>query len=144
MTTTGEHPPTTHPSSDEVVARLKTMNRDKVAERVAYLLSLDGDDPSEKPIEITCLRDFAQMIEDNWKLPDPRISANPVGQISIEWFLEPPGIVAMTFETNGIVRFYAAFDEPDGQPGCAPISSTLGTSEALVAVQRFLHHPPPR
>ena len=79
MTTTGEHPPTTHPSSDEIVARLKKLNRDKVAERVAYLLSLDGDDPSEKPIEITSLRDFAQMIEDNWKLPDPRISANPLG-----------------------------------------------------------------
>ena len=120
------------------------MNRHKVAERVAYLLGLDRDDASEKPIEITSLRDFAQMIEDNWKLPDPRIAANPNGQISIEWFLEPPGIVAMTFETNGMVRFYAAFDEPDGQPGCAPVSSTLGTREALVAVQRFLHQAPPR
>ena len=50
----------------------------------------------------------------------------------------------MTFETNGMVRFYAAFDEPDRQPGCAPISSTLGTSEALVAVQRFLSHSAPR
>ena len=144
MTTTGEHPPTAHPSSDEIVARLKRMNRDRVGERVAYLLSLDGDDPSEHPIDITSLRDFAQMIEDNSKLPDPRISANPVGQISIEWFLEPPGIVAMTFETNGIVRFYAAFDEPDSQPDCAPVSSTLGTSEALVAVQAFLSHLTPR
>ena len=144
MTTTGEHPHTTHSGFDEIVARLETMNRHKVGERVAYLLSLDGDDPSEKPIEITSLRDFAQMIEDNWKLPDPRISANPVGHISIEWFLEPPGIVAMTFETNGMVRLYAAFDEPDSQPGCAPISSTLATGEALVAVQRFLSHLPPR
>ena len=144
MTTTGEQPHTTHPGSGEIVARLKQMNRDKVGERVAYLLSLDGDNPSEKPIEITSLRDFAQLIEDNWKLPDPRISANPNGHISIEWFLEPPGIVAMTFETNSRVRFYAEFDESDGQPGCAPISSTLGTSEALVAVQRFLHQGTPR
>ena len=74
MTTTGEHLPTTHPNSDEIVARLRELNRNKVAERVAYLLSLDGDDPSEQPIDITSLRDFAQMIEDNWKLPDPRIS----------------------------------------------------------------------
>ncbi len=144
MTTTGEHPPTTHPNSDEVVARLRELNGDKVAERVAYLLGLDDDDPSEQPIEINSLRDFARMIEDNWKLPDPRIAANPLGHISIEWFLDPPGIVAMTFETNGRVRFYAAFDEPDGQPGCAPVSSTLGTSEALVAVQRFLSQLPPR
>ena len=144
MTTTGEHLPTTHPNSDEIVARLRNLNRDKVAERVAYLLSLDGDDPSEQPIDITSLRDFAQMLERNWKLPDPRVSANPLGHISIEWFLEPPGIVAMTFETNGIVRFYAAFDEPDSQPDCAPVSSTLGTSEALVAVQAFLSHLTPR
>ena len=144
MTTTGEHLPTTHPNSDEIVARLRELNRNKVAERVAYLLSLDGDDPSEQPIDITSLRDFAQMIKDNWKLPDPRISANPNGQISIEWFLEPPGIVAMTFETNGKVRLYAAFDEPDRQPGCAPVSSTLATGEALVAVQQFLSHLPPR
>ncbi len=144
MTTTGEHPPTAHPNSDEIVARLKTMNRHEVAERVAYLLSLDGDDPSEQPIDITSLRDFARLIEENWKLPDPRISANPLGHISIEWFLEPPGIVAMTFETNGMVRFYAAFDEPDSQPGCALISSTLRTSEALVAVQQFLSHLPCR
>ena len=50
----------------------------------------------------------------------------------------------MTFETNGRVRFYAAFDEPDSQPGFAPISSTLATGEALVAVQPFLSHLPPR
>ena len=116
MTTTGDLPPTTHPSSDEVVARLRTIKRDKVAERVAYLLSLDGDDPSEQPIDVTSLRDFAQLIEDNWKLPDPRIGANPLGHISVEWFLEPPGIVAMTLETNSMVRIYAAFDEPASQP----------------------------
>ena len=144
MTTTGEYPHTAHPSSDDVVARLKTMNRDKVAERVAYLLSLDGDDPSEKPIGITSLRDFAQLIKENWTLPDPRISANPNGHISIEWFLEPPGIVAMTFETNGMVRFYAAFDGPHSHPACQPVSGTLPAWEAMIAVEPFLSHLPPR
>ncbi len=144
MTTTDDRTHAAQPTSDEIVAKLREISREKVAERVSYLLSLDGDDPDEQPTDLVSLREFANLLENNWKLPDPRIGVNPEGLLSIEWFLTPDGILAMTFEANGSVRFYAAFDESDHPPGCAPVSSTLEPWEALIAVQPFLSLLPPR
>ena len=59
MTSTNDRSHPSLPSSDDIVAQLQERGREKAAERVTYLLSLDGDDPDEQPINIASLREFA-------------------------------------------------------------------------------------
>ena len=143
MTTAAEHSSTADPRVDAIIRELEA-RRSAVAERVAYLLSLDGDDPDEAPIDIESLRSFAKLLKRNQKLPDPRIGVKPDGAIQIEWFLNPDGILAMTFLHNGLIRVYAAFDEPNSAPGCAPINDTLSAAEADAAIQPYVRRLPPR
>ena len=138
MTTLREQSTPADPRTDEIVRDLEARQRFTAAERVTYLLSLDGDDPDEEPINIESLRWFAELLRRCSTLPDPRIGVKPNGLVQIEWLLDPPGIVALTFLADGLIRIYAAFDEPERMPNCAPINSTLTPAEAEVAMQPFI------
>ena len=143
MTTAAEHSSTVDPRVDAIIRELEA-RRSAVAERVAYLLSLDGDDPGEAPIDIESLHSFAELLRRNQKLPDPRIGVKLDGAIQIEWFLNPDGILAMTFLHNGLIRVYAAFDKPGSAAGCAPINDTLSAAETDAAIQPYARRLPPR
>ena len=143
MTTAAEHSSTVDPRVDAIIRELETQ-RSAVAERVSYLLSLDGDDPDEAPIDIESLHSFAELLRRNQKLPDPRIGVKPDGLMQIEWFLNPDGILAMTFLHDGLIRVYAAFDKPDSAAGCAPINDTLTAAETDAAIKPYMRRLPPR
>lgn len=143
MTTAAEHSSTADPRVDAIIRELEA-RRSAVAERVSYLLSLDGDDPDEAPIDIESLHSFTELLGRNQKLPDPRIGVKPDGLMQIEWFLNPDGILAMTFLPDGLIRVYAAFDKPDSAVGCAPINDTLTAAETEAAIRPYLRRLPPR
>lgn len=134
----------TDPSADAIVRDLETRRRFGAAKRVAYLLSLDGDDPDEEPVNIESLHWFAELLKRHFTLPDPRIGVKPNGLVQIEWLLDPPGILALTFLTDGLIRIYAAFDEPESLPNCTPVNSTLTPAEAEAAMQPFVDRLPHR
>ena len=50
----------------------------------------------------------------------------------------------MTFLRDGLIRVYAAFDEPDSAAGCTPINDTLSAAETDAAIQPYLRRLPPR
>lgn len=143
MTTAAEHSSTFDPRVNAIIRELET-RRSAVAERVSYLLSLDGDDPDETPIDIESLHSLAELLRRNQKLPDPRIGVKPDGLMQIEWFLNPDGILALTFLRDGLIRVYAAFDKPDSAAGCAPINDTLSAAETEAAIQPYVRRLPPR
>ena len=143
MTTAAEHSSTVDPRVGAIIRELET-RRSAVAERVSYLLSLDGDDPDEAPIDIESLHSFAELLRRNQKLPDPRIGVKPDGLMQIEWFLNPDGILAMTFLHDGLIRVYAAFDKPDSAAGCAPINDTLTAAETDAAIEPYMRRLSPR
>ena len=144
MTTLREQSTPADPRADEIVRELEARRRFTAAERVAHLLSLDGDDPDEEPINVESLRWFAKLLQRCSTLPDPRIGVKPNGLVQIEWLLDPPGIVALTFLADGLIRIYAAFDEPGSMPHCAPVNSTLAPTEAEAAMQPFVDRLPRR
>ena len=144
MTTLREQSTPADPRADEIVRDLEARRRFTAAERVAHLLSLDGDDPNEEPINVESLHWFAELLRRCSTLPDPRIGVKPNGLVQIEWLLDPPGIVALTFLADGLIRIYAAFDEPEGMPNCAPVNSTLTPAEAEVAMEPFVDRLPRR
>ena len=143
MTTAAEHSSTFDPRVNAIIRELET-RRSAVAERVSYLLSLNGDGPDEAPIDIESLHSLAELLRRNQKLPDPRIGVKPDGLMQIEWFLNPDGILALTFLHDGLIRVYAAFDEPDSAAGCAPINDTLSAAEIDAAIQPYARWLPPR
>ena len=73
----------TDPSADAIVRDLETRRRFGAAKRVAYLLSLDGDDPDEEPVNIESLHWFAELLKRHFTLPDPRIGVKPNGLVQI-------------------------------------------------------------
>ena len=134
MTTTTERSSTADPRAVEIIRELEARGRQEAAERVAYLLGLDGDDPDEQPLNVESLQWFAELLKRCDELPDPRIGVKPDGLIQIEWLLNPDGIVALTFRSDGMIRVYAAFDESEGREGCAPVNGTLTAAEADAAI----------
>lgn len=144
MTTLREQSTPADPRADAIVRELEARQRFTAAKHVAHLLSLDGDDPDEEPINVESLHWFAELLRRCSTLPDPRIGVKPNGLVQIEWLLDPPGIVALTFLTDGLIRIYAAFDEPEGMPNCAPVNSTLTPAEVEVAMQPFVDRLPRR
>lgn len=144
MTTLREQSTPADPRADAIVRDLEARRRFTAAERVAYLLSLDGGDPDEEPINIESLHWFAELLRRQFTLPDLRIGVKPNGLVQIEWLLDPPGIVALTFLADGLIRIYAAFDEPGSMQHCAPVNSTLTLAEAEVAMRPFIDRLPRR
>ena len=64
MATAAEYSSTVDLRVDAIIRELEE-RRSAVAERVAYLLSLDGDDPDEAPIDIESLHSFAKLLRRN-------------------------------------------------------------------------------
>ena len=132
MTTTAE------PQAGEIVAELQANGMDKAARRIAYLLSLDGDDPSEAPIDRWSLRALADLLAAEPRLAQARIGVGLDGRMHAEWVVAPDGLLVMEFPADGLIRFSGAFDPPDAVSEQPPVSGTLSATETLATVQPLI------
>ena len=95
---------TTH---EGIIGALRRSGMDGVAERLAYLRSVAADDPEEPSMSLESLREFAQFLVNQRKLPRPRVSVSPDGLAHAEWRLRSKGLLAMQFKPTGDIRFSA-------------------------------------
>lgn len=131
MTTTAE------PRASEIVAELEAQGLCAAAERISYLLSLDGDDPDEAPIDRRSLRALADLLTGEPRLSRPRIGVGPDGLMHAEW-AAADGLLAMEFLPDGVIRFSGAFGAPDAGALRPPVSGALPAAAALAAVQHLV------
>lgn len=122
---------------EEIIGVIKTLGRDAVADRLAYLRELVEEDPVEPPMDLESLRAMALFLMSERKLPDPQIGVDPDGIMQIQWRVPSDGLLAMEFLPKGLIRF-AAVSEP-ATPGVERlrVSGALPKAETLDAVQPF-------
>ena len=126
------------PQAGEIVASLEARGLQKAADRVAYLLSLDGDDPDEAPIDRWSLRALADLLAAEPRLAQTRIGVGLDGQMHAEWVVVPDGLLVMEFLPDSLIRFSGAFDPPDAVSEQPPVSGTLSATETLATVQPLI------
>ena len=122
---------------EEIIGVIKTLVRDAVADRLAYLYDIVEEDPDEPPMDIDSLRAMALFLISERELPDPQIGVNPDGLVQTQWRVPSGGLLAMEFLPMGLIRF-AAVSEP-ATPGVERqrFSGALPKAETLDAVQPF-------
>ena len=95
---------TTH---EEIIVALQRSGLNEIAERITYLEKLQADDPDEPAMTLDSLRELAQFLVTERKLPKPKISVSPDGLAHAQWRLRSRGLVAMQFKPSGDIRFSA-------------------------------------
>lgn len=128
---------------DEVIEALRAFGLVEVAERLAYLRSLEDDlAEDEEPMQMESLRALALLLIEHPELPKPGIGVCDDGWVQIEWNIVPEGLLAMVFRPPGLVDFAVAGGLPDPMSDRASGSGTR--DEALAALAPFLDHLAPR
>lgn len=122
---------------EEIIARVRRLGLEEIADRLGYLHSLADDDPDEPRIEIESLRAMALFIMEERQLPDPQIGVNPDGLMQIEWRLPTHGLLAIEFLPSGLIRFAAISAPAQADAARLSVNGTLPKDATLNAVRPF-------
>ena len=124
---------------EEIVAVIKRFSSSSIADRLTYLHDLPIDDPSEKPIDLESLRNFAFFITNIPHLPYPQIDISPDGLVNVEWDIADYCILAMEFMPSDDVRFAVVFRQQELEEQQQYIGGILLPNEMMKIIQPFIH-----
>lgn len=99
-------------TTKEILAAARFM-RPSIADQVPELISLQREDPDVDPLDLDTLRLALQCLVVNPTAPDPSIGLTSEGYVSLEWAIEPDGLLALLFLPDGKVIYAGGVgDEP--------------------------------
>ena len=126
-------------TADEVVEALRGFGLDEVAERLAYLRSLEDDlAEGEEPMDLESLRALGLLLIERPELPKPGIGVSAEGMLQVEWDIAPEGMVVMAFMPGGVINFAAASGSPELGRARPRISGLAACDDALTALAPFM------
>ena len=76
-----------------------------VVNRIRQLQRAVDDEDEQAPIEPKSLRHALTFLLDNRDLPSPDIGFDSNGLADLDWRLEPEGMIALVFGSNGSISF---------------------------------------
>lgn len=124
---------------EEIIAVLPLLGLGAVADRLAYLRELSGDDdPNEPSMALASLRELALFFVSEQRHSDPEIGVSPDGLLQAEWPVRDGGVVAMKFLPAGLIQFAAISNGTNGSQRFR-IHGTLPKDQALDAARAFRH-----
>ena len=124
---------------DEVIEALRVFGLVEVAERLAYLRSLEDDlAEDEEPMQLESLRALALLLIERPELPKPGIGVSTEGMLQVEWDIVPEGMVVMAFMLGGVINFAAASGSPELGRVRPRISGLAACDDALTALAPFM------
>ena len=126
-------------TADEVVEALRAFGLVEVAERLAYLRSLEDDlAEDEEPMDLESLRALGLLLIERPELPKPGIGVSAEGMFQVEWDIVPEGMVVMAFMPGGVINFAAASGSPELGRARPRISGLAACDDALTALAPFM------
>lgn len=120
----------------DVIAALKHIGQEPIADRLVYLHDVVADDLDEKPIDLESLRQFALFIYRN-QLPDPQIGTSVDGFVHAEWRIEDQGILAMVFLPSGSIEFVAMLKPSAPEERSWSVRSTQSPERMMDYIKPF-------
>ena len=122
----------------EIIAELRLVGLDSVADRLSYLESLADEDPDEPSILLESLQYLALFLTSERHLGNPQIGVSPDGLLGAQWRAENDDVVAMEFLTDSLIRFAAISAPTKCVIERQRVSGVLGKRETLQAVEPFM------
>ena len=124
----------------DIIAILEWVRLSGIAHRISDLYRIIQDQSCEETeIAVESLRNLALFFLDNPLVsePEPEVVVGPGGVLMAEWYSDSHGIVAMSFQANGMIEFAAMSAASTVGPESL-VRGTLPRHKVLGAVATFL------
>ncbi len=125
---------------EQIIDALRECGLTAIAVRLAYLKSLDYDDPEEQSMDLESLRGASSLLVEHPEWPKPGIGVGPDGLVGIEWDVAPTGLLAMLFKPSGLISFAATSGPRALGPDRPSVSGTGAADDAVAALASFTRH----
>ena len=125
---------------EQIIEALRECGLTAIAVRLAYLKSLDYDDPEEESMDLESLRGASSLLVEHPEWPKPGIGVGPDGLVGIEWDVAPTGLLAMLFKPSGLISFAATSGPRALGPDRPSVSGTGAADDAVAALASFTRH----
>ncbi len=125
---------------EQIIEALRESGLTAIAVRLAYLKSLDYDDPEEQPMDLESLRGAASLLVEHPEWPKPGIGLGLDGLVGIEWDIAPTGLLAMLFKPSGLISFAATSGPRALGPDRPSVSGAGAADDAVAALASFTGH----
>lgn len=120
---------------DELLILSRPLLSERIADRLAYLHSLDDDlEPDQAPISAGSQKNFMQFMISRRQFTDPSIGVTPDGYIQAEWHLDKDNHFVIQFLPNGYARYVAVAPNSSKPEHPKRMSGFLPFEEVLKAV----------
>lgn len=114
--------------SDETVTFSNYPLNDQLIDVFLRCSESDWDGEGSEPVDRSTLLLAKQLVESlPWAYRTPTISGEPDGHVSLEWYVDPRRVLAVSVSPNGLLYWSALIGEEDPRGSCRFYGDTLKT-----------------
>ena len=121
-----------------IIAIVRRLGLDRIAERLDYLIELEAEEPDEPPMDIDSLRAAVEFLLRDPQMPRPGIGVGYDGEVGYDWRLQPEGIVWLVFPASGQVQYAIVAPDQTSPDKHTSVSGTLEQGALLEIIRPFL------
>ena len=121
-----------------IIAIVRRLGLDRIADRLDYLIELEAEEPDEPPMDIDSLRAAVEFLLRDPQMPRPGIGVGYEGEVGYDWRLQPEGIVWLVFPALGQVQYAIIAPDQASPDNHTRLSGTSDQEAMLEIIRPFL------